>query len=310
MRGAWFVRGVLGLGLAGMMALAPMAFAQVPEQPAQGSLHPPTAAERAAAAKPSAPPSAAPRTGVQQVSPYATPMPTPPIKSGKATAAKPAHAPTGLGHSEPGKPSALDHKAAPEKAKAKAKGKPDGKTPPAKPDAAKPDAVKPDAAKPDAKADAPAAGPAGADPQLGSMTKQPLPRWASLKTDEVNIRSGPGSRYPIQWVYHRTMLPVQIEREFDNWRLIEDQEGVKGWAHTATLTSRRGFVVRPGAERVMRRSPAEDASAVARLQAGVVGRLRACEAQAAWCEVQVQGYRGWMRRDDIYGLSPGEAVTP
>ena len=45
-----------------------------------------------------------------------------------------------------------------------------------------------------------------------------------------------------------------------------------------------------GGERVMRRSGTEDAAAVARLSAGVVGRIRACEAHAGWCEVQVGEY--------------------
>ena len=68
------------------------------------------------------------------------------------------------------------------------------------------------------------------------MTGMPLPRFAALKTDEVNLRSGPGTRYPIQWVYKRRDLPVQIEREFEQWRLISDQDGERGWVNQATLT--------------------------------------------------------------------------
>jgi SH3-like domain-containing protein len=49
---------------------------------------------------------------------------------------------------------------------------------------------------------------------------------------------------------------------------------------------------------------------VARLQPGVVGRVHACEAQASWCEVQLKGYKGWLKRADLYGLYTGEAVTP
>ncbi len=74
----------------------------------------------------------------------------------------------------------------------------------------------------------------------------PLPRFASLKTDEVNLRTGPGLRYPIDWVYKRRDLPVQIEREFEVWRLVADQDGVKGWVHQATLAGRRTFVVTGG----------------------------------------------------------------
>jgi SH3-like domain-containing protein len=146
------------------------------------------------------------------------------------------------------------------------------------------------------------------EPPKGSVTGLPLPRWASLRSDDVNLRAGPGTRYPIEWVYHRRDLPVQIEREFEVWRLVADQEGVKGWVHQATLTGRRSFVAW-GGERVIRRSAADDAAAVARLQAGVVGRLRSCDAAASWCEVQVGEYRGFLRRSEIYGTYPGEAVN-
>lgn len=83
----------------------------------------------------------------------------------------------------------------------------------------------------------------GQDPNKGSNTGLPLPRFAALRADEVNLRAGPGQRYPIQWVYHRRGLPVMIEREFDVWRLIEDTDGVKGWVHQATLVGSRDFVI-------------------------------------------------------------------
>jgi len=103
-----------------------------------------------------------------------------------------------------------------------------------------------------AAAAAPAAdAPPAAAPQIpaptdkGSNTGLPLPRFAAFRAGEVNMRSGPGERYPIQWVYHRRDLPVKIEREFDVWRLVEDSDGEKGWVHQAVLTGTRTFVI-PG----------------------------------------------------------------
>ncbi len=40
-------------------------------------------------------------------------------------------------------------------------------------------------------------------------------------------------RYPIEWVYKRRSLPVEILR-FDVWRLVQDPDGIKGWMHQAT----------------------------------------------------------------------------
>lgn len=146
-----------------------------------------------------------------------------------------------------------------------------------------------------------------AEPTKGSNTGQPLPRFATLRSDEVNLRTGPGTRYPIEWVYKRRDLPVQIEREFEAWRLIRDQEGVKGWVHSAVLMPRRTAVV-IAAEHALRAEPRDDAPAVARLKPGVILRLRSCEANADWCQAGVQDYRGWVKRSDVWGIFPGEAI--
>jgi SH3-like domain-containing protein len=145
------------------------------------------------------------------------------------------------------------------------------------------------------------------EPAKGSATGLPLPRFAALKSDEVNLRSGPGERYPIEWVYKRRDLPVEIEREFEVWRLVADPDGIKGWVHQATLTGRRTFIV-TGSEQVVRADPRDTASPVARLKPGVIGRIRSCEATALWCQVQIADYHGWLKRTALWGLYPGEAV--
>jgi SH3-like domain-containing protein len=150
---------------------------------------------------------------------------------------------------------------------------------------------------------------ASSAPKQGSVTGLPLPRFAALRSDDVNLRVGPGTRYPIGWVYKRRDLPVEIEREYEVWRLVSDQEGNRGWVHQATLSGRRTFVVRE-VTRTLRRTPETGAAAVAILKPGVVGRIITCAATAAWCEVQVSEYRGYLKRDEFWGVFPGEAVNP
>lgn len=142
----------------------------------------------------------------------------------------------------------------------------------------------------------------------GSVTGLALPRFAALRSDDVNFRAGPGTRYPIEWVYRRRNLPVEIVREFDVWRLVRDEEGTEGWVHQATLTGRRSFIV-IGAEHRLRAAPSEGAATVARMAPGVVGRLVHCDANATWCEAQVKGYHGFLKRAAFWGSFPGEAVN-
>ena len=49
-----------------------------------------------------------------------------------------------------------------------------------------------------------------------------IPRFASLRSDEVNVRTGPGTRYPVDWVFKRKAMPVEIVAEYENWRKIRD----------------------------------------------------------------------------------------
>lgn len=136
-----------------------------------------------------------------------------------------------------------------------------------------------------------------------------LPRFAALKTDDTNMRKGPGQRYPIEWVYKRHDLPVEVEREYDVWRYVRDPDGVEGWVHQVTLSDRRTFIVQDK-DAVVRADPDDTAAAVATLKVGVIGRLRTCDAGSKWCRVQVSGYKGYLRRDQFWGLLPDEVVGP
>lgn len=145
---------------------------------------------------------------------------------------------------------------------------------------------------------------------VGTSTGLHLPRFASLKTDDVNMRSGPGERYPVLWVYKRRDLPVEITREFDVWRLVVDMDGVRGWVHQATLTGHRSFVVTAKQDQTLRAEPDASSDPVAILRPGVIGRVRKCDAGAAWCQVSAGDYAGWLPRDSFWGTAPGEAVQP
>jgi SH3-like domain-containing protein len=131
----------------------------------------------------------------------------------------------------------------------------------------------------------------------------PLPRFASLAGDRINVRTGPGKQYPIRWIYARTGLPVKIVQEFDTWRKIEDQDGDQGWVHVSLLSGRRTVLVQGSVQELMR-TPDTSARILARAEPGVVARLVTCE--SSWCELEVQGYRGWMGRERLWGVLEGD----
>lgn len=132
-----------------------------------------------------------------------------------------------------------------------------------------------------------------------------IPRFVSLRVDDVNLRAGPGERYPIEWVYHRKGLPVEVTAEFDVWRKIRDSQGTTGWVHERMISPKRSVIIE-GALRTLRESPEHSAAAVAQAEPGVIARLLAC--RSAWCRIAAQGITGWLPRDELWGVYPDETV--
>ena len=140
---------------------------------------------------------------------------------------------------------------------------------------------------------------------LQQAEQKPAVHFASLRSDKVNLRTGPSADFPIEWVFVRKGLPVEILASFDTWRKIRDFDGTVGWVHQGMLSSRRSVLV-TGAVRPLRQDPRADAAIVAQLEPGVVAHLSRCNPD--WCDVKAQGYSGWLQRDQIWGLEAGEII--
>jgi SH3-like domain-containing protein len=140
---------------------------------------------------------------------------------------------------------------------------------------------------------------------LGIETNLPIPRFVSLRSNEVNLRTGPGTTYPVEWVYVRRGLPVEVIAEFDVWRRIRDWQNTIGWVHQSMLDGKRTALI-VGGDRSLLREPADPAPLVARVAPGVIARLLECD--DLWCRIEAQGYRGWLKRDEFWGSYPKEPI--
>ncbi len=130
-----------------------------------------------------------------------------------------------------------------------------------------------------------------------------LPRFVSIRSGEVNVRTGPGVRYPIDWVFVRRDLPVEIVAEYETWRQIRDFQGTTGWVHKSMLSGKRTVLMQDKLV-TLRRNASDSAPPVARAQAGVIGELVECD--NLWCRVEVAGIRGWAEKEKLWGVYPEE----
>lgn len=136
--------------------------------------------------------------------------------------------------------------------------------------------------------------------RVGKATDLPLPRFVSLGSSLINLRRGPGRDYPIDWVYKRRGLPVEIVAEYDQWRRIRDHDGDEGWVHQSLVSGKR-FVVVDVPETALMAKPDAGAPVVAVARKGVQMRLLDCQ-EPLWCRVEANGLKGFIPRHDLYGI--------
>lgn len=139
----------------------------------------------------------------------------------------------------------------------------------------------------------------------------PLPRFVSLKADEVNVRRGPGWDHAVAWVFRRIGLPVEVIAEHDVWRQVRDSEGASGWVLGSLLSGRRTVLIAPwktDKRTIDLHESVENSSAVkAKLAPGVLGDVERCTGE--WCRIEAGGVSGFIGQELIWGAYPGEAIN-
>jgi len=133
----------------------------------------------------------------------------------------------------------------------------------------------------------------------------PVPRFVTLKFNEVNMRAGPGREYPVLWGYHKTGLPLKVEAEFGVWRKVVDHEGTTGWMRGSVLSLRRMALVTDGSAKI-HQSADPESRVVAVAERNALLELQACPAMM--CKVAKDDVRGWISRDAIWGVLKTEIL--
>lgn len=119
------------------------------------------------------------------------------------------------------------------------------------------------------------------------------PFYGSLKAEEVNVRAGPGTQYPILWVYKQSGYPVQAIAAYDIWYKIRDPEGEEGWIYRRFFSQKRTVLINPGEPVTLTKGPSGQ-HPLLRLEQGVIAELLECEATV--CRVEINNYKGWLPR--------------
>jgi SH3-like domain-containing protein len=143
------------------------------------------------------------------------------------------------------------------------------------------------------------------------------PKFFSLKSNPVNLRKGPGIKYPKVWVFRREGLPVEVLREHGRWRQVRDSDGATGWILRTLISSRRTALVTPwqlkesgkAAKRLtaLYSGARSGSRQVAMLEAGTLVSLKSCDGQ--WCRVSIGRFKGYVRQERLWGVYPREILN-
>lgn len=142
----------------------------------------------------------------------------------------------------------------------------------------------------------------------GRVSALPVPRFVSLRTEPINMRTGPGIRYPVTWVYQRRTLPVEITDEFDTWRRIRDPDGAEGWVHQSMLSGQRTGVFKGPLSSPLYKGSTLSSAVIAQLSPGVVLTVDRCPRQVDFCLVEAGDKKGWLQRGLFWGLYEDEII--
>jgi SH3-like domain-containing protein len=123
-------------------------------------------------------------------------------------------------------------------------------------------------------------------------------RMVSVAAREVNLRSGPSTQHPVDWILSRG-YPLRVISRQGSWLEVIDFENDRGWIHRPLTSSTPHHIVKVRVAN-MRGGPSTASRIIARLVYGDV--LRTLKVKGGWVNVQrAGGLRGWVARRLLWG---------
>jgi SH3-like domain-containing protein len=136
--------------------------------------------------------------------------------------------------------------------------------------------------------------------KTGSVTGLDIPRFVSLKSDEVNLRVGPSTNYPIELTYITKNLPVEIIDEFDTWRKIKDHQKTIGWLHKSLIQGDRFILTGYKNNNNVDLYNRPNGNIIGLIKKNNILNLKNCILH--WCKVSLKNINGWVLKRNIWGI--------
>ena len=140
--------------------------------------------------------------------------------------------------------------------------------------------------------------------EIGVVTGYKIPRFVSLKSNEVNLRVGPSFNYPIKIQYIQKNLPVEIVDEYDVWRQIQDIDGNFGWIHKSLLKGNRYGVILSGIDNFALIFNYPHGYQIGKIGNKNIVEIKKCLEE--WCFIKIKDKKGWIEKTNLWGVYKAE----
>jgi SH3-like domain-containing protein len=122
--------------------------------------------------------------------------------------------------------------------------------------------------------------------------------FIALKSNETNVRAGPGKNFPIVHIYKLRYMPLRVLGRYDGWLKIIDMDNDSGWISEG-LSLKLKTIITIKSSQFLYRNSSQISYPTHRVEKNVVGKLLECGEQR--CKVKIGKIKGWLNRSDIWG---------
>tara|TARA_B110000116_G_scaffold223471_1_gene202671 strand:+ start:3237 stop:3803 length:567 start_codon:yes stop_codon:yes gene_type:complete len=141
---------------------------------------------------------------------------------------------------------------------------------------------------------------------VGSNTGLKVPRFVTLKSDDVNLRVGSSTNYPLILKYTTKNLPLQVTEEYQYWRKIIDINGNVGWIHKNLLKGERHAIIKES-EFLIKIYSKPNGKLIGEIGQFNIVKINIC--LPYWCKINYKNINGWIVKKKLWGVFENEKIN-
>ena len=130
-------------------------------------------------------------------------------------------------------------------------------------------------------------------------------KYVYLRAAKVNLRAGPSTKYPINWIITQKGEPLKFLTSFYQWIKIETVDGYKGWLQAPMISTRYmyGIIINKQNHPVTAYAMSNIQSRkIVKLEPGVRVRVLKC-IDTKWCKIKIDKFKAWLKLQNLWGVN-------